>query len=93
MIPGHCFTGFQIGVSSAAVNMASDFTIFILPLPVIYYLQMSWSKKIRYIAVFSVGLFSCITSIIRFIYSLQLLDVSQINPLYQLYLDRIGLWA
>lgn len=54
---------------------------------------MSWDKKSRVIAIFGVGLFACIASVLRLLYSSELTHVSSEKPVYQLDVDRIGLWA
>lgn len=54
---------------------------------------MSWYKKSRVIAVFGFGLFACCASVLRLVYSSELIHVLSINPAYQLDVDRIGLWA
>ncbi|KAF6241446.1 hypothetical protein HO173_000156 [Letharia columbiana] len=91
--PGHCFGRDQLGVASGIINVISDFSILILPLPIIWRLQISWYKKSRVIAVFGFGLFACFASVLRLVYSSELIHVPSINPAYQLDVDRIGLWA
>jgi hypothetical protein len=43
------------GLVQGAINIAADVFIFILPLPVIFKLQISTSKKIALSAVFATG--------------------------------------
>lgn len=50
-------------------------------------------KKARVIAIFGFGLFACIASILRLLYSSELIQVPSNNPAYQIDLDRLGLWA
>ena len=54
---------------------------------------MSWNKKARVIAIFSMGLFACIASVLRLVYQLELTHIGFNTPTYQLDIDRIGLWA
>lgn len=54
---------------------------------------MPWARKSRIIAVFSVGLFACIASVLRLVYSSELTRGPPKDPAYQLDVDRIGLWA
>ena len=54
---------------------------------------MSWTKKSRVLAVFGMGLFACIASVLRLVYQLELTHVPFNTPAYQLNIDRIGLWA
>ena len=91
-IAGHCFSKHQIGVSSGTVNVISDFSILILPIPIICRLQVPWSKKSLVFAVFGVGLFACVASVVRLIYSIDLLHVHIGTTAYQLDTDRIGPW-
>ena len=70
-----------------------DFSILLLPLPLIWRLQMAWKKKSRVIAVFGVGLLACIASVMRLVYQIELTRVPPNTPVYQLNIDRIGLWA
>ena len=54
---------------------------------------MSWNKKSRVLAVFGMGLFACIASVLRLVYQLKLTHIPFNSPTYQLDIDRIGLWA
>ena len=92
-IPGHCFGKGQLGVATGLTNIFSDFSILILPLPIIWRLQMSWAKKARVTAVFGVGLSACIASVIRLFYSSELIHIPPIDAAYQVNVDRSGLWA
>ncbi|MCJ1259014.1 hypothetical protein MMC24_006848, partial [Lignoscripta atroalba] len=92
-IPGHCINdNHGIQVYSGSLNVLSDFSILVLPLPLIWRLQMPFLRKLRVTAVFSVGLFACITSVVRLTYSIDLLDVPVGNATYLLDMDKIGLW-
>ena len=71
----------------------SDFTILFLPFPQLYRLQMPWDKKSRIIAVFAIGSLACIASVLRLVYQIELTHVPPSTPIYQLDIDRIGLWA
>ena len=93
-VPGHCFSVHQLGASSGVLNVISDFSIFILPMHLIWRLQMSWTKKWRIFAVFTVGLFGCVAAIMRLIYSIQLISFSDVtDPNQQLVTDKKGLWG
>ena len=92
-LPGHCFSRRRLGVASGIMNVISDFSILLLPLPLIWRLQMSWYKKSRVFAVFGFGLFACIASILRLVYSIELTHVTPNTLTYQLDVDKIGLWA
>ena len=71
----------------------SDFSILLLPLTLTWRLQITWKKKSRVLAVFGFGLFACIASILRLVYQIKLSRVPPNTPVYQLNIDRIGLWA
>ena len=54
---------------------------------------MSSAKKFRVTAVFGVGLLACIASVVRLVYSVELLRVPTVNAAPQLVIDKEGLWA
>ncbi|OJI99279.1 hypothetical protein ASPVEDRAFT_80895 [Aspergillus versicolor CBS 583.65] len=54
--------------SWAAYNTASDIWIFLMPLPRLARLQLDRTRKAGLIVIFSLGLFVCITSIVRMVY-------------------------
>ncbi|KAH6988351.1 hypothetical protein EDB80DRAFT_654432 [Ilyonectria destructans] len=64
-IPGQCLDSLTIWYVLAGFNLATDLAIFFLPLPVIRSLQLPQKQKVMLIAVFGLGLFTCIISIIR----------------------------
>ncbi len=53
--PGHCgsLSGSQVATSS--INTVVDLAIVLLPLPVIWRLQVQRQKKIKIIGIFAVG--------------------------------------
>ena len=91
-LPKFCRVGDGRGVLTGSGNIATDFLILLLPLPVILRLQMPFKKKIRLLFVFGIGLFACVTSVVRLVYSLQV-NVEADPQTYQLNLDRSGLWG
>ena len=90
--PGVCIDTGGRGVLSGASNVATDFLILILPLPILFQLQMPFKKKLRFLYVFGIGLFACITSVVRLVYSLRL-NIGADPQAYQLAVNRLGLWA
>ena len=92
-VPGHCLGRELLGVATGVINVFFDFSILILPLPLIWRMQMSWAKKARVTAVFGVGLSACIASVIRLFYSSELVHISPTDAAYQVNVDRQGLWA
>jgi len=61
---GHCLH-LQLNNAASAVNIISDFFIFIIPQPTIWGLKMERKQKIKISAVFSVGLLTCATAAAR----------------------------
>ncbi|KAJ4347712.1 hypothetical protein N0V95_005166 [Ascochyta clinopodiicola] len=57
-----------IGFTGAALSIVEDVIILLLPLPLVWKLQMSTKKKIGVIFLISVGSFASITSMIRLQY-------------------------
>ena len=92
-MPGHCTSRHNLGIASAVMAVISDFTILMLPFPQLWRLQMPWAKKSRIIAVFAVGSLACVASVLRLVYQVKLTHVPPNAPIYQLDIDRIGLWA
>ncbi|KAK0619684.1 hypothetical protein B0T14DRAFT_554855 [Immersiella caudata] len=64
-IGGKCLEASTIWYIMAGVNIASDFAILVLPMPVIKSLQLPKRQKIMLIAVFCLGFFPCAVSIYR----------------------------
>ncbi|KAK4450156.1 hypothetical protein QBC34DRAFT_461346 [Podospora aff. communis PSN243] len=64
-IGGKCLEASTIWYIMAAVNIASDFAILTLPMPVIKSLQLPQRQKVMLIAVFCLGFFPCAVSIYR----------------------------
>lgn len=90
--PGVCHSYGGRGILSGAGNVVTDCLILILPLPVLWRLQMPLKKKLRCVSVFGVGVFACIASIVRFVYSFHV--TSKTDPrAYQLNVNRQGLLA
>ncbi|MCJ1403525.1 hypothetical protein MMC11_006748 [Xylographa trunciseda] len=71
-IPGKCFYTQHFEIPSGALNVVSDISILVLPWPLIWRLQLSTKKKLGVTAIFGVGVFACIASIMRMVYSTKL---------------------
>jgi hypothetical protein len=54
-IPGKCIPFLPVWNSYAIVNIITDFSIFLLPLPVLRSLQLPMKQKILLIVIFSLG--------------------------------------
>ncbi|KAL4986839.1 hypothetical protein BDW68DRAFT_178432 [Aspergillus falconensis] len=62
---GHCGDSPKFQLSTAVVNMILDFFIVVLPLPVLWRLQMARKRKIMLSGVFSLGLCICAMNLTR----------------------------
>ncbi|KAI4210002.1 MAG: hypothetical protein LQ351_007109 [Letrouitia transgressa] len=49
----------------AVFNVITDVTILIIPIPILWKLQIPWSKKVQLMAVFLTGIFVCVVSAYR----------------------------
>ncbi|EKJ72764.1 hypothetical protein NXS19_012867 [Fusarium pseudograminearum] len=64
-LPGRCLNPLLIWYIMAGFNLATDVTIFCLPLPVIKSLNLPRKQKMMLSAIFSLGFFTCFISIYR----------------------------
>ncbi|RDW85256.1 hypothetical protein BP6252_02846 [Coleophoma cylindrospora] len=64
-VPAECINVQSLAYSAAAIGIAQDLLILILPIPELQSLQMRLQKKIHTLGMFSIGSFACITSIVR----------------------------
>jgi len=62
---GNCASLTKIDIAIGGFNIPSDLLILILPIPMLWRLQLPWSRKLGLIAVFATGAFVCVTAIIR----------------------------
>ncbi len=53
---------------------------------------MPSTERAQFLIVFGIGLFACIASVVRLVYSIQL-DSGADSAEYQLKIDKEGLWA
>ncbi|KAE8149716.1 hypothetical protein BDV25DRAFT_172711 [Aspergillus avenaceus] len=67
-IPGHCVTINHFYLANAALNILTDILTYTLPIRVIFNLHMPSKQKIALAAILCLGLFACISSIIRITY-------------------------
>jgi hypothetical protein len=77
------------GGETGIFNVISDVYILLLPIPMIWKLQTNFKRKMQLLAVFSVGLFATITSIIRLV---QTITQAQ-NPDTTYALGQVIIWA
>ncbi|KAI6084402.1 hypothetical protein F4821DRAFT_242762 [Hypoxylon rubiginosum] len=64
-----CISINGLGWSAAAINIALDLAVIVLPLPELYRLSLSLRKRLQIMAMFAVGFFITVVSIVR-LYSL-----------------------
>ncbi|KAF1944951.1 hypothetical protein EJ02DRAFT_420002 [Clathrospora elynae] len=64
-IPGTCINFTWHRWSNAVLNLITDLSIFILPMPVIFRLNMSVGSRIGLVVLFSMGFFICLTTALR----------------------------
>ncbi|KAI1628765.1 50S ribosomal protein L36e [Exophiala viscosa] len=62
---GHCVNMLAFWFSFSAFNILTDLAVWALPMPVLKSLQLPRKQKMSLIAVFALGGFGCITSILR----------------------------
>ncbi|GKT84070.1 integral membrane protein [Colletotrichum tofieldiae] len=67
-----CFNQHAIFVADTAVSALTDMAVLSLPIPVTLTLKMSWTKRLRVIAMLSTGGLATAASIIRMILVVQL---------------------
>ncbi|KDN62713.1 hypothetical protein CSUB01_08519 [Colletotrichum sublineola] len=60
-----CVTLPAVGYSSSALAIAEDVAILLLPIPQVWRLQIPLDRRLGLLALFSLGFFACLTSMIR----------------------------
>lgn len=75
-LQGKCLNRHAIWFSNAAMNILTDFVIFILPMPVLRELHLPRRQKCALIGVFALGAFVVLTSVLR-LKSLYTISVSR----------------
>lgn len=62
---GHCIQSAPFWISYAVINIATDFYILCLPMPILYSLSLSKKDKYGVMGCFALGFFVCFTTIYR----------------------------
>lgn len=75
-----------------SLNVVSDFVIFILPMPLIWAMNLNANKRLEVMGIFGIASLACIASIVRLCYIVQLQYVPEGQVKYQLHVIRIGIW-
>ncbi|KAL7961777.1 hypothetical protein V8C34DRAFT_272394 [Trichoderma compactum] len=63
---GHCININSFGWANAAVNVATDFWLIVIPLVQLYKLDTHWRRKLSAAIMFMTGVIATIVSILRF---------------------------
>lgn len=81
---GHCVNTQILYYFTAAINIVCDIAILLLPMPIVWNLQMQRDKKIGIMGIFLLGGFACIASIVRIFYMHEVVAIdptwTQVNP-------------
>nr|OQO23448.1 hypothetical protein B0A51_07753 [Rachicladosporium sp. CCFEE 5018] len=64
-LPGTCLSAEAYWLSAAGINIGLDFLVLILPLPGVTKLRLPRKQKICLVAVFLLGFFVCLVSVVR----------------------------
>ncbi|OJJ06579.1 hypothetical protein ASPVEDRAFT_154582 [Aspergillus versicolor CBS 583.65] len=75
---GHCGNQVLSYQITGALNLVTDLMVLTMPMPYLWKLEMRVSQKIPLMAVFAVGLFVCVATIMRLV-SLSLLDFTDLT--------------
>ncbi|KAF4427500.1 hypothetical protein CFRS1_v006022 [Colletotrichum fructicola] len=71
-LPADCFNQRAVFVADTAVSAATDLAVLTIPIPVAVTLRMSWSKRLKVLAMLSAGGIATAASIVRMILVVQL---------------------
>lgn len=56
LVPGHCINIINVGIASGYINIVTDFMILILPIPMVWSLQLAQRMKIAVLTMFMTGI-------------------------------------
>ncbi|KAI1204764.1 uncharacterized protein F4807DRAFT_454469 [Annulohypoxylon truncatum] len=65
---GRCFDSKLLGWMNAIGNLVTDVVILLLPIPVVWRLNLKKGRKWAVIAIFGLGFFTCVISICRMVF-------------------------
>jgi len=89
IVGGHCLNLTAALKATGLFNVFSDFAIFLLPMPTIWNLNLTYKKKLGLIGIFGTGLLACAFSIIRVFYTFRLASSNDTSY----YAILLGLWG
>ncbi|KAI9823213.1 MAG: hypothetical protein M1826_000226 [Phylliscum demangeonii] len=84
-IPGTCSNTRTLLVTTVALNTCTDILVLVTPLPKIWRLQMSRSRKLVISGIFSVGGLACVAAIARIAVAAATTDVQFLDFTWSLY--------
>ncbi|THC90504.1 hypothetical protein EYZ11_010030 [Aspergillus tanneri] len=70
---GKCLPFKQFAIGYAIVNITTSLTVWLMPIPKLWKLQLPTAQKVALILIFALGLFDCAVSLIRLISSMLVL--------------------
>ncbi|KAI0133382.1 hypothetical protein F4776DRAFT_133516 [Hypoxylon sp. NC0597] len=88
-IPGHCSSPAPVSYLSGVWNAVVDIYVLILPAPLLWGLNMGPRRKMRLAAVFGIGIFACVASLVRL--GMTPLLQSDLDSTYNI--ARVSVWA
>jgi hypothetical protein len=71
---GRCLQQLEIFLTDSVISIVSDMTILVLPLTLIWSVQISMAKKLRVLIVLAAGGLACVTTVVRLILIIQYRD-------------------
>lgn len=89
LLPGKCVDPIAILIASSAINCATDIVILVLPIVMVWRLQMSKHRKWSVSAIFATGAFACVCSLMRVVSAVRLIGDQDLT--YDLVVQ--SLWA
>ncbi|PWY94259.1 hypothetical protein BO94DRAFT_563712 [Aspergillus sclerotioniger CBS 115572] len=79
---GNCFNFASFALGYAVVNIVTDLTIWFMPIPIIWKIQMPKQQKVALSLIFALGLFDCGAAVARLFLSMLVLKTRDITWYY-----------
>ncbi|KAL6836946.1 GPCR, PTH11-type [Trichoderma camerunense] len=89
IVPGHCLNPVILPYVSGISSSVLDLYTLVLPVPVLVGLNMDLKRKVKVIAVFSIGLLACAASLVR----LGMTPILHSSPDASWNLSKMSVWA
>ncbi|KAK7747570.1 hypothetical protein SLS62_009069 [Diatrype stigma] len=84
-----CISINVLGWSAAVINIVLDLAVIILPLPELFRLSMSMKKRVQIVAMFAVGFFTTVVSVVRLSSLIRFGTTSNVTQDYV----EVGYWS